>query len=148
MRNAIEWNHLKCVECGSKTLCLVILLVVRTHSWPRWPNFLRSINLFEMGLLVLRDCNLWENYMKIPCAFTPLNGWLFNYPSWIFYMLQYNNRTFRWWNFYHKFRCTRTRVLPVKFPHFQEFAKVLIIGIFGLSKRHEKIHQLAIFLYR
>jgi len=37
--------------------------------------------------------------------------------------------------------------LPVKFPHFQEFPKVLKIGFFGLSKRHEKIHCLAIFLY-
>jgi len=30
---------------------------------------------------------------------------------------------------------------------FQAFAKVLKIGFFGLSKRHEKILRLAIFLY-
>jgi len=33
------------------------------------------------------------------------------------------------------------------FLTFQVFAKVPKIGTFGLSKRHEKIHHLAIFLY-
>ena len=32
----------KCVEWGSNTWCLAILLVIRTHSWPRWSKFLRS----------------------------------------------------------------------------------------------------------
>ena len=36
--------------------------------------------------------------------------------------------------------------MPAKFPHFQVFATVLKIGIFGLLKRHEKKDRLTIFL--
>ena len=36
--------------------------------------------------------------------------------------------------------------MPAKFPHFLVFIKVLKIGMFGLSKQHEQIHRLTIFL--
>ena len=68
--------------------------------------------------------------MKIACTFTSLNVWLLNYPSCIFdilhcMQLRYNSITFWQCKFHFKFPCTRTRLMPDKFPCFQVFTKVL-----------------------
>ena len=85
--------------------------------------------------------------MKIPYPFTAQNGWVFNYPSWFF--ICYSTITEHFANIISNinFAVPGQDFCLQSFLIFQAFAKVPKIGFFGLSKRHEKILRLAIFLY-
>ena len=65
------------------------------------------------------------------CAFTSLDGLLFNCPSWIFYMLYYNSRALLRLNNSSRIPCTKPRFFPSKFRKISLFMKVLKIGLFG-----------------
>ena len=52
------------------------------------------------------------------CTFTSLSALLFDWPSWIFYMLYYNSRAFLRYHNSSKIPCTKPRFFPSKFCNY------------------------------